>query len=255
MISVIPRTSSLFIQVVKETVHTALRRPYSDLTQNEADWITRQWLLLFDEIKKDTIVMYRGLVLGNRERPIGKLALVFNAQLYQAGKTKNLGLLRRTLFEVPLPEVDRNAMLTEKEKMEVLKYLKNEMLILNHLIDTEALKSGPISKKIINSTFHGNSQKDVCLSPIGGITSSNEVELGIIPVERLQVPDRPEGRSATIVGCFNLLDLLYLIVSGDNNPYTGEPLSFATCEILSRRFAIQLKMFHQGNLCLNGKSS
>jgi hypothetical protein len=234
------------MQIVKEIVFTGLRLPYSSITREQANWIVGQWLILFDEIKTNPSILYRGLVLANRDRPIGKLALVFNSHLYSSGMKGDRDLLRKILFDVPFPEGESNPYLSSGESQNITNYLKHEMLTINHLINLETMKSGIIPTKIINSSIHGESQRDVCLSPIGYSTTVNELEFGIASVNMVQVPDRPASLMATVVGCFNLLDLLDLLLSNKINPYTGFPFSIETRDKLSRRFEIHLKMFHFG---------
>lgn len=240
----VPRSSRVFMQLIQETVRTGARLPYSSLEPSEIEWLATVWIRLFDELSRYPVALYRGLVLANRESSLGKLALVFNTQLYTAAAATDSAMLRKTLEDPPFPEGESNPYLSDTTRKSIEKTLRGEMQTLNLLVETESRRSGPIPTQLINSCKHEDCHRDVCISPLVG-AKLVDTELISWPRYVIHVPDRPG--SATVVGCFNLLDLLHLLITDEPNPYTNKPFTLATRKQLEEKFAVQLAMFIHGH--------
>jgi hypothetical protein len=260
--TVIPRHVQVWTLVIKETLQTGARAPYSKLTEEDLEWGLKSWLTHYDALINSPEALYTGLILANRESAVGKFAVIFNTYLYAAITTRNESDFKNVLNRVPYPELFDNPLLSSDNVQRLTETFKREKLSLNLTIE-KALSAPNLVSQIINTETHSQCYKDVCIKGLGGESLDEAAlqfyETSARPIVFISDKDDPVaediGHQYPIhVWCFNLLQLVALIALNRPNPYTDSPFRSSITEMLSNKYSIEIKMYRRSVQLLTAKS-
>jgi hypothetical protein len=242
----VPRAVEIIRKVIKETVNSCALRPYSELKPEDREWMRASWISLYDEIGANPDILYKGLVLANRNGAIGKFAFVFNQGLYEAAETRNIDAFRAMLMSVPFPELEDNDKLTDEDRIYGAKELRFEMCVLSHLIDALSHTRERLLFPLLSGKIYNRYHAYICTTPVGSMDFAAFGGGEVRPPFSVLVSDRLPRHQATTAGSFNLIDLCSIVVYGKINPYTGALFSDPTYAYLLDKYRVELAMFVRG---------
>jgi hypothetical protein len=242
----LPRHVEVWTLVIRETLATGARAPYSKLQSEDLQWGFEHWLQEYEALKSTPEILYTGLVLANRESAVGKFAIIFNTYLYAAIGSRDVSNFRKVLHQVPFPELLDNKALSGQTLDRLKQTLQRERLSLNLTIE-KALTASELEVPILNTSIHTQCYKDVCLRGLGGEVEKSEDlyfhETSARPL--IYVSDIDDQIGNVHVWCFNLLQLVALITLKQYNPYTNQPFTTQTTARLRAKYAIEIQMYQR----------
>lgn len=242
----LPRHVEVWTLVIRETLATGARVPYSKLQSEDLQWGFEHWLQEYEALKSTPEILYTGLVLANRESAVGKFAIIFNTYLYAAIGSRDVSNFRKVLHQVPFPELLDNKALSGQTLDRLKQTLQRERLSLNLTIE-KALTASELEVPILNTSIHTQCYKDVCLRGLGGEVEKSEDlyfhETSARPL--IYVSDIDDQIGNVHVWCFNLLQLVALITLKQYNPYTNQPFTTQTTARLRAKYAIEIQMYQR----------
>jgi hypothetical protein len=236
----ISRTFLVWHQLVKETLAT--HSEYYKYPDENVTWAIENWLAFTQANLKEPTIIYRGLILANRNKLLGKFSLTFNTQLSESILKMKPGRFNDALKDAFLPEVEHNTLFPEEERQNLLAELRREMMSLNYVIN-QAISMETPPESLIASDLEEKSFHEVCISGLlGSEVKVDDFRLSSLP-PTVMVFENLENSTASYIWCFNLLELMRLVVEDAPNPHTGMKISKATRKQLAEKFSIPHRMY------------
>jgi hypothetical protein len=201
---------------------------YIKYTEDEISWLTSKLVALFtnkvEDLSPDAV--YKCLVYLNRDKKYGRYSLIFNMKVSEAVFSLN---------DVALVEICRNPSFPELEslkKPEQDEWNNNifiEMLCYNLYTDRELLSAGngsiPIEKKLC-----------FCYEEVLSYRTGIAAKYISCPTKHIVLLSE-HNEDGIMVWPIKEIDLIFLILSKGNNPYTGVPLPTRIRNIIKIKYA------------------
>lgn len=166
------------------------------------------------------------LILSDPHSPVGRWANIFQNTLAESiNDPIHLGEIFSLPVEELFPELYDNPSLTEAEREKISQSLIREKLSLE-----KALAH--------NSTNSQKFYEQICVGECPGRPC--EAILKMAPVSE-EVSIASDGKLYS----FTLNDLIEILSTNGNNPYTGKPFSTETLQKLSHRYKVEIKLYRR----------
>lgn len=188
------------------------QRIYHNYSISEIDWLTNNLVDLFLKSEFLPESSYRCIALLNRNIKYGRYALLFNKDIYDATSTRDLEKLKIICTESKYPELEA---LNDEEQKQWNDGIGTEMLSYNLYTDREVI-SHDISINI-------NSKLELCHDEALSFKMSKKGEY--INSQTDNIVFLSEMTDKLIITPMREIDLIFLLLSNGNNPYTNQPLS------------------------------
>lgn len=185
---------------------TQSQKLYYNYNEEQVVWLNDNLLDIFLDTNFPPESTYKSLVMLDRNRKCGRYALIFNQKIYTSTMDKNVEELRNTCLLVEYPELEalndeENKMWNNEIETVMLAYnLYTDRLLLCTETSLEICYNEALSFKVGNNGEYIDSQ-------CGHIVFLSDM------IDRLVITPMRE------------IDLIFILLSDGNNPYTNLPLS------------------------------
>lgn len=205
---------------------------YTSYSEEDLSWLQDSLYTLFtnNTFKLTATSIYRCLVLLDKGTAAGRYALIFNSTIQASVRERNFSKLEEICKSASFPELEA---LSPEAQARWQSNINRQMLEYNLYTDREMLATesrGSLEEKlklcyqeICNYKLESNAKYISC-------HTSNTVLLS--------------GRDATLKKVWSIreIDLLFLVLSNGNNPFTDKPLSEHTRNVIMLKYKETLQI-------------
>lgn len=238
-ISIIPKIELIWKKLISELILT--QNEHHHISTEESVWIVQNILAIVPILNPE--ILYKNLVYLNRKSTLGRFALNYSAALLAIIKNKDSEELKFFFEDAFTPEYDDNPYLTKEELSTIKSKLQSEMLTYNHLSD-RIFREDYIPETIFKSEIHNKCSKEICLYSHGLVENSENnfiyLDSRAEPIWVSQIIDK-----STQAFCFDLIELLIIILNNDVNPYTGKVFHENIRQKLFEKYKIEFKLLRR----------
>jgi hypothetical protein len=211
------------------------QRIYMSLPHSDYKWL--KWTLndvfaTHDDF--DVESKYMCLVLLNRSAKYGRYALIYNNDMELAALKRDTDQVQLLCKNPMFPELEA---LSEERKGVWKAGIENEIMSLNLFFDREVLEGrGFYSSCSTNSL-------DKCAGEVHQFSTGVNAEyVTSNSADVVLVSEKKKGCKYMDIYKFREIDLIFLLLSGGENPYSGENLPKHTIEIFLEKYTDEMKI-------------
>lgn len=185
---------------------TQSQKLYYNYDEEQITWLNNNLVDIFLDTDFPPESTYKSLVMLDRNRKCGRYALIFNQKIYTSTINKNLEELRNI------------CLLTEYSELEALSDEENKMW--SDEIKTEMLAYNLYTDRLVMCT---ETSLEICYSEALSFIMNNNGEY--INSECGHIVFLSDMTDRLIITPMREIDLIFILLSDGNNPYTNLPLS------------------------------
>ena len=203
---------------------------YMDYSENNLDWLQNNLYTLFTKGEISPESIYRCLVLLDKSKPYGRYALIFNKSIYEAVNKQDYTLLTDICSKAEYPELE--ALSPENRKI-WQDNITSCMLEYNLYTDREMLATdnkGSLENKLKLC------YQEVCVFK----TDCNARYISTYNQHIILLSERDNQRKN--VWSMREIDVIFLLLSKGNNPFTDKPINANTRTVLSTKYKDIIQM-------------
>ncbi len=232
------------ISVMEKTWHELIAHVlrhehiYVNYSTHQSYWLHTKLYTLFTSEEGTPITpesIYRCLVLLDKNTPYGRYALIFNMRIHEAVNKEDYALLTEVCVKAEFPELEA---LTPESLKIWQDNINSCMLEYNLYTDREML-----------STENKNSLEErlkSCYEEICSYkTECNARYINSYPQHMILLSERDD--SIKNVWSIREIDVIFLLLSKGNNPFTDKPLSTYTRTMLTTKYKDVMKICKQAH--------
>jgi hypothetical protein len=203
----------------------ATQRNYVDYTVEQLNWLSRSLYTIFIEEPIAPEAIYRCLVFLNRNNKYGRYSLIFNKQVIEATNKLDLEELKSICEKSEFPEL-KLIPLEDRDKWN--EEINIEVLSINLHTDRQVMSPHSICNvgesliSCFEETCSYKSNYNIKYFPpyLGHTIFLSEMKEG----KMVKYPMRE-------------IDMIFLLLSRGNNPYTSKPLAPNVVELLINKYS------------------
>lgn len=197
---------------------------YVTYSPNQLDWLQVKLYTLFTSGECSPESIYKCLVLLDKSKPYGRYALIFNMRIYDAMSKEDYALLTQICSKAEFPELE---ILTPEVKKTWQDNINACMLEFNLYTDREMLSTenkGTLENKLKACYEEICVYKKECNARYISTYSQHMI--------LLSEKDGPIKN----VWSMREIDMVFLLLSKGNNPFTNKPLNTCTRNVLVPKY-------------------
>ena len=241
-VKIIPQSAINAKKFFKETISTtnsASSNTKFNYSPEDIEWMSSVWIKNYDKLKENPEKYYMALTLLNRNTKSGRFAILYNNLVYTVVEKRKEKELVKLLLNPEYPEIFDNKFIKESEKDHLISILKKEMLALNLLM--KKLENSKTVELVPSSLYNECylqitllHEKDIDLEMMKHTSFENPIFT--------MISEYNENTDTFHTYSFDVLELLLLILMGENNIYTNKPFSETNVENITSKYSTELKM-------------